>query len=81
MAFANLSIHYAWGNIKSADNNNKVKISAPTWKDEFDLPDGSYPVPDIQDYFGIIIKKHEILLKNSPVQTYSNKIKNRLLLK
>ena len=42
MALANLSIYYTWKNIKSAYKNNKFKISAPAWNDEFDLPDGSY---------------------------------------
>ena len=46
-ALANLNIHYAWKNIKFAYNNNKFKISAPTWNDEFDLPDGSYSILDI----------------------------------
>ena len=49
MALANFSIYYTWKNIKSTYNNNKFKISAPTWNDEFDLPDGSYSVSDIQD--------------------------------
>ena len=40
MALANLSIYYTWKNIKSAYNNNKFKISATTWNDTFDLPDG-----------------------------------------
>ena len=40
MALAELSIYYKWKNIKSTYNNNIFKISAPTWKDEFDLPDG-----------------------------------------
>ena len=57
MALANLSIYYTWKNIKSAYNNNKFKISAPTWNDTFDLPDGSYSIADIQDYFEFIIKK------------------------
>ena len=48
---SNLSIYYIWKNIKSSYNNNKFKISAPTWKDEFELPGGSYSVSDIQDYF------------------------------
>ena len=47
---ANLSIYYKWKNIKSAYSNNKFKISVPTWKDTFDLPDGSYSFSDIQDY-------------------------------
>ena len=68
MALANLSIYYTWKNIKSAYSNNKFKISAPTWNDEFDLPDGSYSIADIQDYFEFIIKKHETLAQNVPVQ-------------
>ena len=58
MALANLSIYYTWKNIKSEYNNNKFKISAPTWNDAFDLADGSYFVADIQDYFEFIIKKN-----------------------
>ena len=41
MALANLSIFYTWKNTKSEYNNNKCKISAPTWNDTFDLPDSS----------------------------------------
>ena len=50
-ALTNVSIYYTWENIQSEYNNNKFKISATTWNDTFDLPDGSYPVMDIQDYF------------------------------
>ena len=67
MALTNLSIYYTWKNIKSKCNNNKFKISALTWKDTFDLPDGSYFIADIQDYFEFIIKKHKILTENRPV--------------
>ena len=74
MALANLSIYYTRKNIKSAYNNNKFKISAPTRNDTFDLPDGSYSIADIQDYFEIVMKKHETLTENPPVQIYSNKI-------
>ena len=81
MALANLSIYYTWKNIKSEYNNNKFKISAPTWNDTFDLPDGSYSIADIQDYFEFIIKKHETLTENPPVQIYLNKIKNRIVFK
>ena len=49
IVLANLSIYYTWKNIKSEYSNNKFEISAPTWNDEFDLPDGSYFVSDIQD--------------------------------
>ena len=54
ISLSNLSIYYTWKNIKSSYNNNKFKISAPTWNDEFELPDGSYSVSDIQDYFEYI---------------------------
>ena len=51
MTLANLSIYYTGKNIKSEYNNNKFEISAPTWDDSFDLPDGSYSIVNIQDYF------------------------------
>ena len=51
IAISNLSIYYTWKNIKSTYNNNKFKISASTWNEEFRLPDGSYSVSDIQNYF------------------------------
>ena len=47
VALSNLSIYYTWKNIKSSYNNNEFKISAPTWSEEFELPDGSYSVSDI----------------------------------
>ena len=78
---ANLSIYYTWKNIKSEYSNNKFRISAPTWNDEFTLPDGSYSVSDIQDYFEYIIKKHETIADNHPVQIYVNKTKNRIVFK
>ena len=56
MALVNLSIYYTWKHIKSECNNNKFKISAPTWNEPFDLPDVSYSISDIQDYFEFIIK-------------------------
>ena len=58
IALSNLSIYYTWKNIKKSYKNNKFKISAPTWNEEFELPDGSYSVSDIQDYFKYILKKH-----------------------
>ena len=62
-------------------NNNKFKISAPTWNDEFELPDGSYSVSDIQDYFEFILKKHGEDIDEPPVQIYVNKIENRITFK
>ena len=81
IALGNLSISYTWKNIKSAYNNNKFKISASTQNDIFDLPDGSYSIADIQDYFEFITKKHENLTENPPLQIYTNKIKNRIVFK
>ena len=56
ITLVNLSIYYTWKNIKSDYNNNKFKISVLTWRETFDLPDGSYTIDDIQDYFEFIIK-------------------------
>ena len=81
MTSANLSIYYAWKTIKSEYNNNKFEISAPAWNDTFDLSDGSCSIADIQDYFEFIIRKHETLTENPPVQIFSNKIKNRIAFK
>ena len=81
IALSNLSIYYTWKNIKSTYNNNKFKISAPTWNDEFELPDGSYSVSDIQDYFEFILKKHGENIAEPSVQIYVNKIENRITFK
>ena len=77
MDLANLSIYYSWKNIKSEYNNNK--LSDPNCNDTFDLPDGSYSIVAIQDYFEIIITNHENLTDNPPVQIYVKKIKNRIV--
>ena len=79
MALANLSIYQTWKNIKSEYNNNKFKILAPSWNNTFDLPDGSYYIADIQDYFEFIIKKHETITENLVIQIYTIKIKNRII--
>ena len=81
MALANLSIYYTGKIIKSEYSNNKFKISASTQNDTFDLPDGSYSIAYVQDYFEFIIKQHETLTENPPVQIYPNKIKNRIVSK
>ena len=60
MALANLSIYYTWKNTNSEYNNNKFKISAPTFNNTSELPDGSYSISDIQDYFEFIIKKMKL---------------------
>ena len=81
VALSNLSIYYTWKNIKSSYNNNKFKISAPTWNEEFELPDGSYSISDIQDYFEYILKKHSENVDNPSIRIYVNKIENRTTFK
>ena len=59
VSLSHLSMYYAWKNIEKECKNNKFKLSGSTWDETFDLPDGSYTIEDIQDYFLWIIKKHE----------------------
>ena len=81
IALANLSIYYTWKNVKSDYNNNKLKMSAPTWNDTFDVPDSSYSIAAPQNYFEYIIKKHENIADVSPVLIYVNEINNRIVWK
>ena len=76
-----MSIYYTWKNIKSEYNNNKFKISAPTWNETFDLPDVFYSIDDIQDYFEFIIKNYKTLTEDSAVEIYLNRIKNIIVFK
>ena len=78
---SNLSIYYAWKNIKNSYNNNKFKISALTWNDKFEFPDGSYSVSDMQGYFEYILKKHGENTEKPLVQIYVNKVENRVTFK
>ena len=77
----NLSIYYTWKNIKESYKNNNFKISAPTWNDKSKLLDGLYSVSVIQDYFDYIVKKHQTLTGNPPIQIYINKIENQITFK
>ena len=81
VALSNLSICYTWKNIKISYNNNKFKISAPTWSEEFNLPDESYSITDIQNYFKYILKKHCENVDNPSIIIYINKIENRITFK
>ena len=81
VALSNLSIYYTWKNIKTSYKNNKFKISALTWNDELELPDGSYSVSNIQDYFEYISKKHSEGVDNPSIRIYINKIENRITFK
>ena len=78
IALSNLSIYYTWRNIKKSYENNKFKILTPTWNDEFESPDGSYSVSDIQDYFEYIFKKHSEKAVNPSIRIYVNKIEIRI---
>ena len=76
IALANLSIYYICKNIKSEYNKNKLNFFAATWNEICTLDDRSYSVSDIDDYVKCIIKKHQTIADNPPVQIYANKIKN-----
>ena len=81
IALSNLSIYYTWKNIKSSCNNNKFEISAPTWNDKFQSPNGSYSVSNIQDCFEYILKSMEKIIDNPSAKIYVNKIENRITFK
>ena len=81
IALSNDSMYDTWNNIKSSHNNNKFKISTPTWNEEFTLQDGSYSISDIQDYFQYILKKRGKNTGKPSIQIYVNKIKNRITFK
>ena len=81
VALSNLSIYYTLESIKSSYSYNKFKISAPTWNEEFELPDGSYSVSDIQDYFEYMLKKHSESVDNPSIRIYVNRIENRITFK
>ena len=69
VALSNLSIYYTWKYIRKSYKNNKCKISAPAWIEEFELPDGSYSISDIQDYFEYILKRHGEKTINPSIRT------------
>ena len=60
-------------------NNNKFKTSTPTWNNKFELPDGSYSISDIQDYFEHILKLVSEKIDNPSIRM--NKIENRITFK
>ena len=57
VALSSFSMYYTWKNIKSSYKNNKFKMPSLTWSEKLDLPDESYSVSDIQNYFEYTIKK------------------------
>ena len=81
VAFQNLSLYYTWKNIRKQHKNDKLKIIAPAWNDEFELPDGFFSVPNIEDRIVCIIKNYEKLPANPPSHTYISRINSRLVFK
>ena len=76
---SNLSVYYTWKSIKQSYKNNKFKISVSTWKEEFEKPDRSYFISDIQGYFEYILKNHGEETVNSSIRIYVNKTENRIM--
>ena len=74
-------MYYTWKNIKKSCKNNKFKISAPVWIEKAELPDGSYSISDIQDYFEYILKKHREKTDDHSVRIHVNKIENKITFK
>ena len=81
IGLVNLSIYYTWKNIKSAYNNNKFKISAPTWNDEFDLPDGSFQSQTFKITLNLSSKNTKLWLKILPYKFTPIKSKTGSFLK
>ena len=81
IALSNLTIYYTWKNMKKSYKNNKFKITAPTWNEEFELPNGSYYISDIQGYFEYLFKKHREKTVNPSVKIKINKIETRIAFK
>ena len=81
VALCNLTIYYTWENIKKSYINNKIKILAPTWNEEFELLNGSYSVSDIRDYSTYMLKRYETVTDNPSIKIYLNKIENRITFK
>ena len=79
-ALSNLILCYTCKNIKKANKNNKFEIWAHAWNEKSDLPDGSYSVSDIEDYFEYILIKHGEKIDN-PTIIYIDKIENKVMLK
>ena len=81
VAFSNLSIYSTWKDIKKSYKNNKFKISAPTWNEEFQLTDGSYSVSHNEDYFDYIIKEYKTITNNPLIMLYAKKIEKTITFK
>ena len=81
IALANLSIYYTWKNVKSYYNNNKFKISAPTWAIRLMCLMVLSQLLLFKIILNILLIKHETIANVSPVLIYVNKINNRIVFK
>ena len=83
IASSNLGIHYTSKTIKMSCKNNKFKMPAPIWNEEFELPDRSYSISDIEDCFEHTLKRYwkkQLILQQENTQI-KLKIESRLKLK
>ena len=76
----------ALSKLKAVNNSESLlseirRISAPTWNEDFKLPDGSYSISNIQDHFEYILKKHSENVENPSIRSYVNKFENEITLK
>ena len=81
IALSNLSIYQTWKNITKTYKKIKFKISTPTWNEGLELPDGSYSISGIHDYFEYILKKYGEKTINPLIRAYTNIIENRITFK
>ena len=81
VALSNFSIYYTGKIVEKSYESNKLKVSAPTWKEEFQSPDGSYSASYIEEYFQYIIKKYKTVIDYPSLKIYVNKITNRVTYK
>ena len=75
-----MSTYHTWKN-KRQHYKKKLKIIAPIWNDEFELPDGSHSLFDIQNYIEYIIITHEALPTNLPIHIDINRNYNKIVFK
>ena len=68
-------------NIKKPYKNNKFKMSAQKWNEEFESPEGSPSLSHMQGNFEYIIKKHEAVTDTCSIKKYVNKVENRITFK
>ena len=74
-------MYYAQKNIKKSHKNHNFKVSAPTWNEKFDQPDGSNSLSAIQVHFEYILKRQREKADNPPIRIYVNTVESRIAFK